>query len=188
MTIAGLALAWLTAFLVSIAPAFMPPMWLVLIALQQQFDLPLLPLTLGAAWAGGAGRFVLGRISGAFVSRLPASTRRDTEALGQWFDRRRRHKWPMVMAYFLGPFPSNLPFIALGAGRSDLRGIATCYALARMFSDTLWVWVGIEATQSVRELLSGTYTDWKFLALQFAGLLLMVVLLRLPWGRWIGLR
>ncbi|MGE3077025.1 MAG: hypothetical protein AB7N24_20035 [Dehalococcoidia bacterium] len=188
MTLAWLSLAWLIVFVVSVAPAFMPPMWLVLIALKQQFGVPLLPLTIGAAWAGGLGRLVLGRVSDVFVTRMPESTRHDIRSLGEWFGRPRRHKWAVTVGYFLGPFPSNLPFIALGAGGSRLRGVATCYAVARMLSDTIWVWIGIEAAESVRAMLSGTYTDWKFFSMQLASLLLLIVLFRLPWSRWIGMR
>lgn len=185
MTFLWLLFAWAISFAVSLAPAFMPPMWLVLIALHESFEVPLLPLTLGAAVAGALGRFVLGLAAGRLSDHLPASVRADTTALGEWFDRRKRHKWLVVLAYCVGPLPSNVLFIVAGTGHAGLRGTAVCYGLSRMVSDTLWVWLGVTAASGLRAALLGRLADWRFLLAQLASLLALALVFRLPWARWL---
>ena len=52
-------LAYAITFFINIIPAFMPSTWMVLAFFHIQFDLPILPLTLGGALFSGLGRIVL---------------------------------------------------------------------------------------------------------------------------------
>ncbi len=188
-TLLWLLVAWGTAFAISIVPAFMPPMWAVLTAFRVGTGVPLVPLAIGGAIAGAAGRFVLAELTRWVAPALPEASRRNAEALGAWFGRhshgKRRRAVMFAAAYTAGPFPSNALFIAAGAGRIPAAPLAVGYGLAHLVTDMLWVWVGATAVTSARELLSGTFTDWWSLALQILGLVVVLAVFRLPWDRWL---
>lgn len=188
-TLLWLLVAWGTAFAISIVPAFMPPMWAVLTAFRVGTGVPLVPLAIGGAIAGAAGRFVLAGLTRRAAPALPEASRKNAEALGAWFQRhsrgRRRRSVLFAAAYTAGPFPSNALFIAAGAGRIPAAPLAVGYGLAHLVTDLLWVWVGASAATSARELLAGTFTDWWSLLLQAVGLAVVVAVFRLPWNRWL---
>lgn len=189
-TLSWLLVAWGTAFAISIVPAFMPPMWAVLTAFRVGTGVPLVPLAIGAAIGGAAGRFVLAGLTRWVVApALPEASRKNAEALGAWFERhsqgKRRRAVLFAAAYSGGPFPSNALFIAAGAGRIPAAPLAVGYAMAHLVTDLLWVWVGATAATSARELLAGTFTDWWSLLLQVGGLAVVLAVFRLPWDRWL---
>src|SRR5438477_600461 len=55
----ALPAAWLTALIINLMPAFMPPTWSVLALFRITTGAPLLPLTVGGAAASAAGRVAL---------------------------------------------------------------------------------------------------------------------------------
>ncbi len=187
-TFLWLLVAWGTAFAISIVPAFMPPMWAVLTAFRVGAGVPLVPLAIGGAVAGALGRLVLAQLTRWMAPHLPERSRRNAEALGAWFDRRSRGRRGAAVAYAAaytaGPFPSNALFIAAGAGRIPrprLRWLRSGPPGHRH----VVVWVGATAASNARELLSGTFTNWWSLALQLAGVAVILAVFRLPWARWL---
>ncbi|MBE0610155.1 MAG: hypothetical protein IH609_12290 [Dehalococcoidia bacterium] len=188
-TFLWLLVAWGTAFAISIVPAFMPPMWAVLTAFRVGTGVPLVPLAIGGAVGGALGRLVLAELTRWLAPRLPERSRRNAEALGAWFERRSKRRRGAAVAYAAaytaGPFPGNALFIAAGAGRIPAAPLALGYGLAHLVTDMLWVWVGATAASNARELLSGTFTNWWSLALQLAGVAVILAVFRLPWARWL---
>jgi hypothetical protein len=184
---AGLVLGWLAAFLISIVPALMPPMWAVLAAFVVGLDVPLLPLGIGAGVTAAAGRLVLARISRELTPILSETDQRNAEALGEWFGRRGARKWFFVALYCLGPFPSNVLFIAAGAGRIRALPVAGIYAATRAVSDTFWAWVAVSTARGARDILEGSVAGWRGIALQLVSAAAVVLLFRLPWARWLGI-
>jgi hypothetical protein len=59
-----LVVAWATAFVVNVIPAFMPPMGTVVSYFLLRLDLPLLPLAIGSAAAATGGRVLLAVLTG----------------------------------------------------------------------------------------------------------------------------
>jgi hypothetical protein len=188
-TLLWLLAAWGTAFAISVVPAFMPPMWAVLTAFRVGTGVPLVPLAVGGAISGALGRLVLAELTRWMAPHLPEKSLRNAEALGAWFNRHTRPRRGAAVvyaaAYTAGPFPSNALFIAAGAGRIPAGPLALGYGLAHLVTDLLWVWVGAAAASNARGLLSGTFTNWWSLALQFAGVVVVIAVFRLPWGRWL---
>ena len=180
-----IGLAWAAAFVVSAVPAFMPPLWLVLTAFRTGADLPLLPVTIGAAVSGTFGRLALAGASNQLRHRLPLGTQRDVRALGHWFARRNRVKWLFVAGYCSGPFPGSVLFIAAGAGKIRLAPLAVTYALCRMASDTFWVWTASRIVTTAQDVFTGSYLDWKAVLAELAGAVSILVLFKLPWARWL---
>jgi len=163
-------------------------MWIVLVAFRIGTDVPLLPLTLGAAVSGALGRLTLAAMARRARPFLRERDRRNAEALGEWFGRRKRWKWLLVVLYCAGPFPSNVLFITAGAGRLPPKALAVAFALARAVSDTFWVWTGVTLVRSVRGVVADALTDWRVIVGQVVGAVAVVLVFRLPWRRWLGRR
>ncbi|MBI2724154.1 MAG: hypothetical protein HYX50_03735 [Chloroflexi bacterium] len=179
-----IALALVIAFLINLAPAFMPSTWMVLAFFFVRFDLPLLPLTVSGAIVSGLGRLVLARVSGA-LGRRASGRRRDMEALGRYLDRHRRIVGPATFAYVLTPLPSNNLFIAAGMTGVSLGWVLAGFWAGRIIADTFWVWTTDRAFQSFGDLFRSPIGGPLAIALQLLSLLSVALLYRLPWGRWL---
>jgi hypothetical protein len=178
--------AWVAAFFVNLAPALMPPTWTVLAAFHIGFDLALLPVTVGGAAAGALGRISMARLMARATGRLPSRRRREAAAIGTLAVKPRGWRWwAFAVAYFAGPFPSNVPFVAAGAGRLSTVRLGIAFGLARSVSDTFWVWSATRAAPRAMELLSGTFSGWQLWVAQVGGIGALALLFLLPWSRWL---
>jgi uncharacterized membrane protein YdjX (TVP38/TMEM64 family) len=185
-TLLTLGLAWVVSLILNLAPAFMPPTWAVLAVFKVTRGLPLLPLTIGGAAASAAGRVGLALLSQKLGAHLPASDRRNAEAIGAFI--RNHGHWSAVIVFLgcLGPLPSNAIFIAAGLGRISLRPVVIAFFLSRAVADTFWVMAAGRVSQSAQGLFREQITSWPAIALQVGALFLVVGALRLPWARWLG--
>lgn len=187
MTLAFLALAWLIVLLVNILPAFMPPTWAVLATFHiARPELPLLPLTIGGAAMSALGRSRLALLSRAGGRILPERDRRNAEALGALFERHQRLGLAFLFAYCLGPLPSNALFIAAGLGRVRLGVVTVAFFLSRAVADTFWVWGAGRASGSLTKTFEDYLTSWQAIALQLLTIVVVILILRLPWTRWLA--
>jgi hypothetical protein len=182
-------IAWLAAFLVNLFPALMPPSWTVLAAFYITFDLPLIPLMLGAAVMGALGRLTLAALTGYFAQKLPLGTQQEVGALGRWVVRPPSWRWwSIAFGYFAGPFPSNVPFVAAGAGRVSTWRLALAFGLARMATDTAWVWSAGRVAPDALRFIEDTLLNWQSTFVQIAGLAALILMFVLPWSRWLRRR
>lgn len=178
--------AWLAAFGTNAAPALMPPSWTVLAAFYIGFDLPLLPLMIGSAVASALGRVTLTWLTARASGALPERGRREAAALGRWTTRPPTGRWWLVaVGYFVGPFPSNVPFIAAGAGGGTPWTLALAFAFARLVSDTLWVWAAGKLATDATDFLTERLTDWPAVLMQLIGAAAVIALFFVPWSRWL---
>lgn len=185
-TIGMMLLAWVVALVINLVPAFMPPTWAVLAAFRLASDAPLLPLTLVGAACSAVGRVALALLSRRFGKHLPATDRRNARALGQFVNRHRRWREVIVFLYCLAPLPTNAIFIAAGVGRVPLVPVTIAFAIARAIADTFWVWTAGKVSQSVGGVFVSNVTSWQSIAVQVAVIVLLVLVFRLPWARWLG--
>ncbi|MBX7111654.1 MAG: hypothetical protein K1X87_07385 [Dehalococcoidia bacterium] len=186
MTLLLLPVAWLIVLVVNIAPAFMPPTWAVLATFHIATpELPLLPLTVGGAAASALGRSRLALLSRTTSRFLPAREARNAVALGALFERHQRLGLLLLFAYCLGPLPSNWLFIGAGLARIRLRVVAVTFFLSRALADTFWVWGAGRASASLATTFERYLTSWQAILLQLAAMATVVLLLRLPWTRWL---
>ena len=183
----ALALAWLTAFVINLVPAFMPPTWSVLAVFKVTTDAPLLPLTVGGAAASAAGRTLLALSSRKLRGFLPKKDQENAEALGGFI--RRHGAWGTAIVFFgcLGPLPSNALFIAAGLGRVRLLPVVVAFWISRSIADTFWVWSADAIAEGAGSVFRDQVTSWQGIAVQVLGLLLVVGVFRLPWAKWLGL-
>jgi membrane protein YqaA with SNARE-associated domain len=181
ITFQHLVLAWATVLLINIVPAFMPPTWSVASFFFIQFELPLLPLTLGSAIASTIGRVILASAAGWIGPRLMTEEmRRNTGALEDWLAQRNpRRAVSLVFAAPISPFPSNQLFLAAGLARLDLRIIAPAFFVGRVIEYT----VAVSAARVSIARFSELFGDFPILLFQLFGLASLVILLKAPWAR-----
>jgi hypothetical protein len=181
-----IAIACVIAFAINLVPAFMPSTWMVLAFFYLRFDLPLFPLTVSGAVASGAGRYFLARGSGALKHRFFQRRASDIDALGDVLARHRNYVVVIVFLYaLLLPLPTNTLFVAAGLAGVPLLWMVAGFWAARMIADTFWVWTASAAFDTLGDLFAGAVTSWPAALLQAAGIGLIVVFYRLPWGKWL---
>jgi hypothetical protein len=173
------------AFLINVAPAFMPSTWMVMAFFYIKFDLPLLVLTVGSAFASAAGRLVLARGSNAFACRFMKGRVSDLNELGGFLDDHRAYVGPAVFFYSLSPLPTNNVFIAAGMVGVNMTAVVAGFIAARVLANTFWVWTTNKAFNSLGTLFTDAITGPAGIALQVAGLISIVLLFKLPWARWL---
>ncbi len=187
MTAVFLLAAWLIVLVVNIVPAFMPPTWAVLATFHiARPELPLLPLTVGGAAMSALGRSRLALLSRAGGRLLPERDRENAEALGALFQRHRRLGLAILFVYCLGPLPSNALFIAAGLGRVRLGVVTVTFFLSRALADSFWVWGVGRASGSLSKTFEQYLTSWQAILVQLATIAAFLLILRLPWTRWLA--
>ena len=182
---AWMLLAWLANFVASVLPAFAPPSWAILAAFRILGDLPIIPLGIGGAAAAAAGKALLAWGARRGSRLLPRSDRENVAALTRPLERRRAARIAFIAIYSSGPFPSNVLFIAVGAGGRSIREAALTFFVCRAVTDTFWAWVATEAARGPARSMLSNWWSWRSLALEAISMALIVALFKLPWARWL---
>ena len=177
-------LAYAIAFVINIVPAFMPSTWMVLAFFHIQFDLPILPLTLGGALFSGLGRIVLARVSSLYTRHV---RKRDKELdeIKTYLDRRRNRVGVATFLYCLLPLPTNSLFVAAGMIEVSMVQVMIGFWAGRAIADTFYVWSTSKAFGSFGGVFEDYYNNWQAVAFQVLGLLGAAMLLFVPWPRWV---
>ena len=180
------AAALALAFVINLAPAFMPATWMVMAFFYIEYDLPLLALTLGGAITSALGRLALAWVSLRFRKRFAKEkSASDLDELGRFLNAHRRYLGPAVFAYALSPLPTNNLFIAAGMAGVNMTVIVIAFIASRMIANTFWVWTTNRAFHSLGSVFRGTLTGPVGIGLEIAGLLSVVLLFKLPWATWL---
>jgi hypothetical protein len=182
--IGWLLLAWGIAFVINLFPAFMPTTWMVLAFFRVQFGLPILPLTIGGAFFSGLGRIGLARGTGMLHRRF---FRRDEnlEEMKTYLDERREYVGVATFGYCLLPLPTNNLFVAAGVVGVNMARVMLGFWIGRSIADTFYVWTTDQVFSSLRDVFEEFYSDWLVLAIQLLSLLGAMLLIAVPWPRWV---
>jgi uncharacterized membrane protein YdjX (TVP38/TMEM64 family) len=182
--IGWICLAYGIAFAMNLMPAFMPTTWMVLAFFRIQFGLPILPLTIGGALFSGLGRIVLARGTGVVHRRF---FRRDSE-MGEvktYLDKRRNYIGLATFGYCLMPLPTNNLFVAAGVVGVSLARVMLGFWAGRVIADTVYVWTTDRVFANFEGVFEEFYSDWTVVLVQAVSLLGALLLIVVPWPRWI---
>ncbi len=175
-------LVWLLAVALNAVPAFMPPTWSVLAYFHLYQGLPVVPLAIVGAMGATTGRAILALGSRAFGARfIPAAWSANVEALVTTLESRPALALPSLALFALGPVPSNHLFVAAGLARAPLPPILAVFGVARFVSYLLWVSAANAADRSLRDVFGSRIGGWGMVALQIAGFVGIVLLMRVDW-------
>ena len=183
-----LSILFAAVFVLNLMPAFAPPTWLAMswIGFQKPEANPLL-IAFVAACAATLARLVLARSAGWLVrSRLlREADRENVDILKSRIGRHKATTAGAILLYAFSPLPSNYLFIAYGLMRADLWLIGVPFFVGRVSSYTAWASLA-QWAHGVLDL--ETESEGAFLSLYFIGsqcvtLGLLVLFVRLDWGR-----
>lgn len=178
---------WGLTVVINAVPAFMPPTWAVLAYFHLYHALPTVPLAIIGALGSSTGRALLALGSRAFGARfLPASWRVNIESLVEALQGRPTLAIPSLLLFTLGPFPSNHLFIAAGIAKAPLLPILLVFSVARCISYVLWISAANAADRSLQEVIGPRFGSWGVIAMQLAGFLLILLIMRVDWRRVFG--
>jgi membrane protein YqaA with SNARE-associated domain len=177
-------LVWVVAVVLNAIPLFMPPTWALLAYFHIQQNLPVWPLALTGAAAAVTGRALLALTSRRFGMRfLPKKRQESIETLTTFLRERKGLSLSMLGMFAIGPIPTNHLFIAAGLARIPLPPVLAVFGVTRFVSYVLWVKAADTAARSLSEILTPSIGSAGAVAVQIAGFILLIVLLRLDWAR-----
>jgi membrane protein YqaA with SNARE-associated domain len=174
---------WVVTCFVNVIPAFMPSTSLVLTYFHFHDDLAVLPLAAIGASAAGVGRTLLALGSRALGPQaVPPRWRTNVENLVAVLQSRKTLGLPALAMFTISPLPSNYLFIAAGIAGAPLRPIVGVFVIGRFFNYLLQVGAAEAAADSLGEVL-GPGGGWTPVVSQLAGLAVLLVVMRIDWGR-----
>lgn len=188
-TLTALALAYLTAFVANLIPAFMPPTFSVLAMFLIHGHLPLYPLTIGGALAAGLGRLGLALLTRNYGRRLLAPHHRaNLRRLGEWLEAKPRWIMTLAVALFsLGPIPTNDIFIAAGLTAIPLAPVVFGFVIGSSISFTVYDLLAKSAVGNLKDLFLGQWTNLGALLVEVLLVVLVIVLAKINWARFLHL-
>ena len=180
-----LVVAWATAFVVNVIPAFMPPTWSVVSFFLIRFDLPLLPLAIGSAAAATAGRVVLALLTRKVGPRfMTANMRRNMDALAAYLQAHQKGVGLGMFGFALfSPIPSNQLFMAAGLANVDLKLAAPAFFLGRAISYTVAAGAAGKAATDLTEVFTQQFGSAPAVLVELLSLASIVLLTKIPWAR-----
>lgn len=183
--LAHLAVAYATAFVINVIPAFMPSTWLVLAFFYIHYKLPLLLVTIGGAVFASLGRLVLALATRRWGRKIvPAKDRTELDGLGTWLDQRPSWQVPVaVLVYSLGPFPSNQLFIAAGLTRTRLAPVVAGYFVGRVVSFTVSAAATSRAADSLESILRNYWNSPRGVVIQIVSFAALIAFTMIPWRK-----
>ena len=165
----------------NIVPVLGPPVWTVVALFVVQFDVPLLPATIGSTFAAAWGRVVLCWITRRYGRSLIHAQQEDVDVVSGVIRRRRWTLLPLSAVYSIA-LPTSWLFMAAGIIRPPLPPIFLGYWISRAAVDTVLVLGASTANeQFVRDAALGPMA----LVAQAFGILSFLLFLRLPWVSWL---
>ena len=177
----------LGAVLLNAVPAFMPPTWAFLAWVHLQYELPVVALAFVGALGSGAGRMLLALGSRSFGHRfVPRRWESNIQALTLRLEEHPTAGLSLVALFMLGPIPSNHLFIAAGMGNAPLAPLIGLFCAARFLSYLIWITATTAFTRSLTEVLSPVAGGWAAVAVQVGGILILIGLMQIDWGRLLG--
>lgn len=176
----------LTAGLVVVntIPVFMPPTWAVLAWMHVQEGLPVWGLAAIGALASTAGRGTLALVSRQVGPRvLPLRWHANIQAVIDLLMSRRSLRFSSLAMFAWGPISSNYLFIGAGIAGIPLLFPLVIYATARFISYLVVVPVTQTTVHSLTDLLNpGMDRGW-LPALQLAGIVTILIVMRYDWSK-----
>uniref|UniRef100_UPI003F4912A6 hypothetical protein n=1 Tax=Cupriavidus yeoncheonensis TaxID=1462994 RepID=UPI003F4912A6 len=173
-------------FGLNLMPAFAPPTWMVISWVGSSLPEanPAL-LALAAACAATTGRLVLAQMAFALVRQrwMREDDRRNIDAVAQWLERRKSMTVGFMLAYALGPFPSNYLFIAYGLAGMRLWMIGLPFFAGRIISYLVWTHIAQVGSRylDTEVGLHGAYFSLYFILSQLFLLAALYLFTRVDW-------
>lgn len=169
-------------FAVNLMPAFGPPTWAMLVFARLQWhDIPAAALIAGGALAAASGRLVLALATRRLGGRLSPERRANLEALGHTLAQSKTGVVATLAVFVFSPLPSAQMFMAAGLADVPLVPLAAAFLIGRSISFTLYVTAATAAEETIHRLVRQGLTSPSAIAIQLAGLVAVVLMIKVNW-------
>jgi uncharacterized membrane protein YdjX (TVP38/TMEM64 family) len=180
---ANIALVFAVVFAVNLLPAFGPPTWTVLVALQLGLDISPVALVAAGALGAACGRWALAHGAWLLRGRLSDDRRASLEALRAAVEDRPAGAVAGLALFALSPLPSAQLFVAAGLTGSRIVPLVLAFFAGRLVSYSIYVGAAEAARAKLGDSLLDGLRSPAGIALQVAMLALLVVLMKVDWRR-----
>jgi membrane protein YqaA with SNARE-associated domain len=168
--------------LLNVVPALMPPTWLLLTYFHLNHGLDVVPLALVGAPAATAGRAMLALISRRVGPRLlPARWRGNLESLAGLAGQFRTLSIGLLVAFVLGPIPSEVLFVAVGIARASLVPVLAIFLVGRLVGYVVWISTATTMTHSLADVLQPRMGSASAVISQLIAYGLLILAMRIDW-------
>jgi len=169
---------------VNLMPAFGPPTWSIIVLFSLNSNLPVMTLVPVGALAAATGRLALAYGFRRLGGYLPAKYRRNLGAARAALEARRRNMILGLGLFALSPLPSAQLFAAAGLAGIRLLGFTAAFFAGRLISYSIYAWSARGIRESrVGDLFADMFSSPWGILLQIAMIALVVLLVRLDWGK-----
>lgn len=182
----SLLILFLIVLGINLLPAFGPPTWSIILFYGLNSSLPAPLIVAVSALAAATGRLLLAYGFRYLRAYLPEKWKRNLVAAGELLECRKRGLWVGLGLFALSPLPSAQLFEAAGLAGVRLLGFTAAFFLGRLVSYSFYAASakGLRGT-SLGEAFTGALTSPWGIALQIVMIVLLAVLARVDWGRWL---
>ena len=182
----GLAIATAVVFAVNLLPAFGPPTWAIIAYFAVRDDVPMVPLVACGAVAAASGRLLLATASAHSRDRLSPERRANLEALQVKVTSSRRGGLVGLALFALSPVPSAQLFVAAGLTGTRLVPLTVAFFAGRLVSYSIYASAASVAADRLGSTLGEGFGSPWAITLQVVMLAGIVLIVRAPWARWLG--
>lgn len=168
----------------NVAPAFMPPTWVILAFYVIHYDISLVPAVIIGATFATFGRVILALLSRNFLRPyLPKGSQENFNYLGEFLKKKGRLTVPILIAYAFIPIPSNHIYITAGLARANLKMIATAFCVGRLISYSFWVTLADKAANNLDGIFAAHFSKTNALIAEGISLLIIVLISLINWKK-----
>lgn len=170
--------------IINVVPSFMPPTWTVISFVYINYNVNLFLLTIIGSISSSTGRLFLAKLSGKFTEKLLSKeVSKSLNFLGKRIRKSPKSSFLAAFAWALSPIASNYLFIAVGSTKSKMRYVLTGFFLGRTISYFGLAYTSNLVYEGIRELLFENIFDWRKLAFNLFGLIIIFGYLLLDWKK-----
>jgi membrane protein YqaA with SNARE-associated domain len=169
--------------LLNVVPALMPPTWLLLTYFHLNHGLDVVPLALVGAPAATLGRALLALLSRRVGPRLlPARWRGNLESLAGLAGQFRTLSIGLLVAFVLGPIPSEVLFVAVGIAQAPLGPVLAIFLAGRLVGYVFWISTASTMTNSLADVLQPRMGSASAVISQLLAYGLLILAMRIDWS------
>ncbi len=172
---------------VNLMPAFGPPTWTIIVLYGLNSQLPLPAVVVVGALAAALGRVTLALAFRLLATRLSERSRRNLGTARAALEERKRGVVVGLALFALSPLPSAQLFEAAGLARVRLLGFTLAFFAGRTISYSIYAASARRLAQSsLGDAFRSALTSPPGIALQLFAILLLVLMTRIDWARYLG--
>ena len=171
----------LLVFAINLLPAFAPPIWIIIVYYQINFNYNIFALIAVAVLTASTGRYLLGFIFFKFRRLLKVEYIQNLDETKLMLDNGRGKKLSFYALLFFSPLPSAQLFELAGLIGTNLKRVTLAFALGRCFTYTIYS-VGahtLKKSNLGQIIVDNIKSPWG-IAIQVISILILIALAKKP--------